>query len=443
MRRVLRRVARRLPRRRLAARPVRAPARADSGRRVRRLPVPEALHVALPPLARRRRRARAGRGVGRGHAATCRGRRGRSAARVATWVAGFDLFYALFDVDVDREQGLHSWATRFGERGAFLGARVPAPARRSCCSSRSALGPQRRRPLLDRRRLRRRAARLRALARSARRPAPARRGVLHDERRHLASRSSSSCSPTSCDRRPAASGRDGRGARRRAAGERRTRCSGPRRAGARRRTVARPAFRDVGHASRRSSARRACSSRSARRTPRSTSQPRAAGFDGLYVDANAISPATAREVAALHRPIRRRRHRRRLRRGEPGTTRLYLSGDEAPTVAALFAGSVVERARRRRRLGAQDGVRGVVEGHRRAAARDPRRRARERRLGRSAGRVARVGAGARRRGCGGGAVGGREGLALDRRDGGDRRHVRRRRRSRTASTAPPREVYRT
>jgi 4-hydroxybenzoate polyprenyltransferase len=43
---------------------------------------------------------------------------------VAAWVAGFDLFYALFDVDVDREQGLHSWATRFGERGAFIGART-------------------------------------------------------------------------------------------------------------------------------------------------------------------------------------------------------------------------------------------------------------------------------------------------------------------------------
>jgi 4-hydroxybenzoate polyprenyltransferase len=43
---------------------------------------------------------------------------------VAAWVAGFDLFYALFDVDVDRDQGLHSWATRFGERGAFAGARA-------------------------------------------------------------------------------------------------------------------------------------------------------------------------------------------------------------------------------------------------------------------------------------------------------------------------------
>jgi 4-hydroxybenzoate polyprenyltransferase len=43
---------------------------------------------------------------------------------VAAWVAGFDLFYSLFDADVDRDQGLHSWATRFGERGAFVGART-------------------------------------------------------------------------------------------------------------------------------------------------------------------------------------------------------------------------------------------------------------------------------------------------------------------------------
>ena len=43
---------------------------------------------------------------------------------VALWVAGFDLFYSLLDLDVDREQGLHSVATRFGERGVFLGARL-------------------------------------------------------------------------------------------------------------------------------------------------------------------------------------------------------------------------------------------------------------------------------------------------------------------------------
>jgi 3-hydroxyisobutyrate dehydrogenase-like beta-hydroxyacid dehydrogenase len=64
------------------------------------------------------------------------------------------------------------------------------------------------------------------------------------------------------------------------------------------------------------------------------------GFDGLYVDANAISPGTARQVAELHPrfvdggivgpPPR-----------EAGTTRLYLSGEEAPAAARLFEGSVV------------------------------------------------------------------------------------------------------
>jgi 4-hydroxybenzoate polyprenyltransferase len=43
---------------------------------------------------------------------------------VALWVAGFDLFYSLFDLEHDRREGLHSWATRFGERGVFWGARV-------------------------------------------------------------------------------------------------------------------------------------------------------------------------------------------------------------------------------------------------------------------------------------------------------------------------------
>jgi 4-hydroxybenzoate polyprenyltransferase len=43
---------------------------------------------------------------------------------VAFWVAGFDLFYSLLDLEVDREQGLRSVAVRFGERGAFRGARL-------------------------------------------------------------------------------------------------------------------------------------------------------------------------------------------------------------------------------------------------------------------------------------------------------------------------------
>ena len=40
------------------------------------------------------------------------------------WVAGFDLFYSLFDLAHDRAAGLRSWATRFGERGVFTGARL-------------------------------------------------------------------------------------------------------------------------------------------------------------------------------------------------------------------------------------------------------------------------------------------------------------------------------
>jgi 4-hydroxybenzoate polyprenyltransferase len=43
---------------------------------------------------------------------------------VLLWVAGFDLFYSLFDVEHDRAEGLHSWAVRFGERGVFTGARA-------------------------------------------------------------------------------------------------------------------------------------------------------------------------------------------------------------------------------------------------------------------------------------------------------------------------------
>jgi len=43
---------------------------------------------------------------------------------VMLWVAGFDLFYSLFDLDHDRREGLRSWAVRFGERGVFRGARL-------------------------------------------------------------------------------------------------------------------------------------------------------------------------------------------------------------------------------------------------------------------------------------------------------------------------------
>jgi 3-hydroxyisobutyrate dehydrogenase-like beta-hydroxyacid dehydrogenase len=66
-----------------------------------------------------------------------------------------------------------------------------------------------------------------------------------------------------------------------------------------------------------------------------------AGFEGLYVDANAISPATAREAAG--------RVARYVDGGivggpprAPGDARIYLAGEAAPEVAALFEGSPLE-----------------------------------------------------------------------------------------------------
>ena len=66
----------------------------------------------------------------------------------------------------------------------------------------------------------------------------------------------------------------------------------------------------------------------------------ARGFEGVYVDANAIAPMRAREIAALHP--------RFVDGGivggpptEPGTT-LYLSGERAYAVEALFAGTLLE-----------------------------------------------------------------------------------------------------
>ncbi|HVW89861.1 MAG TPA: DUF1932 domain-containing protein [Gaiellaceae bacterium] len=56
-----------------------------------------------------------------------------------------------------------------------------------------------------------------------------------------------------------------------------------------------------------------------------------AGFDGLYVDANAISPARAREIAALQP-----RFVDGGIIGGPESPALYLSGEEAAEVARLF-----------------------------------------------------------------------------------------------------------
>jgi 4-hydroxybenzoate polyprenyltransferase len=42
------------------------------------------------------------------------------ALAVLVWVAGFDIFYALQDLDFDRKKGLHSIPVRLGEKGAIL-----------------------------------------------------------------------------------------------------------------------------------------------------------------------------------------------------------------------------------------------------------------------------------------------------------------------------------
>ena len=128
--RVLRGVARRLPRRRLAARPARPLALAGAGDRVRRLPVPEAVHVALPPLARRGRRARARSAPGRRSRASCRGRRGRSARPSPP------------GSPASTSSTRSSTSTSTASRGCTRGRRASAsaarsPARASCTWSRS------------------------------------------------------------------------------------------------------------------------------------------------------------------------------------------------------------------------------------------------------------------------------------------------------------------
>jgi 3-hydroxyisobutyrate dehydrogenase-like beta-hydroxyacid dehydrogenase len=67
----------------------------------------------------------------------------------------------------------------------------------------------------------------------------------------------------------------------------------------------------------------------------------AVGYDGIYVDANAVSPSTARQISHLFDrfvdggiigpPVR-----------QPGSTRLYLAGEEATGVAALWNGSALD-----------------------------------------------------------------------------------------------------
>jgi len=68
-------------------------------------------------------------------------------------------------------------------------------------------------------------------------------------------------------------------------------------------------------------------------------------FEGLFVDANAISPATARAVAEVVRGAGGRYVDGGIVGSpphEPCTTRLYLSGASAEEVRELFAGSVLD-----------------------------------------------------------------------------------------------------
>ena len=159
----------------------------------------------------------------------------------------------------------------------------------------------------------------------------------------------------------------------------------------------------------------------------------AAGFGGLYVDANAIAPGTARAVGRIVAAAGADFVDGGIIGPPPrhsGTTRLYLAGPRAGEVAAPLQG---ERARghrdarrHRRRLGPQDGLRRVDEGLERpppgrAGAGDPR--------GRGPRAPRRVGAlPARPRARSEAAVAEREeGLAVRRGDGRDRPDLRGRR----------------
>ncbi len=87
----------------------------------------------------------------------------------------------------------------------------------------------------------------------------------------------------------------------------------------------------------------------------------ASGFAGIYVDANAIAPGTAREAAALQP---------RLVDGGivgpppagPGTTRLYLSGERAAEIAALFAGTNLDAREVSDQVGAASALKAAYAG---------------------------------------------------------------------------------
>jgi len=87
----------------------------------------------------------------------------------------------------------------------------------------------------------------------------------------------------------------------------------------------------------------------------------AEGFAGIYVDANAIAPQTARAIAGIHGRfvdggiVGQPPH-------EPGSTRLYLSGGEAEAVAALFAETSVDARVVSREPGAASALKAAYAG---------------------------------------------------------------------------------
>jgi 3-hydroxyisobutyrate dehydrogenase-like beta-hydroxyacid dehydrogenase len=72
------------------------------------------------------------------------------------------------------------------------------------------------------------------------------------------------------------------------------------------------------------------------------SQVRAAGFKGIYVDANAVSPATARRIGRTMGPAYVDGGIVGPPAVRPGAARLYLSGSAAEKVARWFDGSLLE-----------------------------------------------------------------------------------------------------
>ncbi len=95
-----------------------------------------------------------------------------------------------------------------------------------------------------------------------------------------------------------------------------------------------------------------------------------AGYEGIYVDANAVSPATTREIAGLVAPDARMVDAGII--GPPpssaGDTRLYLAGPAAEAVAQLFTETVVEAPVVGQRLGAASALKAAYAAWTKASA---------------------------------------------------------------------------